>query len=67
MRPQPSRRPSTQTKFKKAWQGGKDKRGGGLVLVCRYQLHLEREEHRSTVLAEVARFLEGHDGEEQLE
>ena len=67
MKPQPSRRPSVKTKFRKSASGGKDRRGGGLVLMCRYSLHLANERDRASVLDEVSSYLEDNDVEEELE
>ena len=67
MKPQPSRRPPTKSKFRKGRGGEKDRRGGGLVLACSYQLHLSDEKYRSSVLNEVGVFIEGDDGDEELD
>ena len=66
MKPQPSRRPTTQSKFQKGRPGEKDKRGGGLMLACCYQLHVTETDYLS-VVRDVQAFLDEDVGEEELD
>ena len=66
MKPRPSVRPDTRCKFLKSRTGGKDLRGGGLVLDCRYELHLSGTIEKENIIHEVKRFLSEFDGDEEL-
>ena len=60
----PSRNPASQKKFKKGLDGQKDRRDGGLVLDCRYELSVQNR--LPQVINKVKEFLEHHDGDETL-
>ena len=51
--------------FRKSVNGSKDKRGGGVVLDCRYILNVDPH-RRSSVMREVEEFLEDYDGDEAV-
>jgi len=66
-KPRPSIAPLTKTKFKRSpYAGGKDRRGGGLVLDCQYIIMLKSPTYRSAVESKVRHFLDEHDGEEKI-
>ena len=65
--PRPSINPDVRSKFSKSATGGKHRRGGGLVLICRYYLQLSKEEHRQSVSNEISTFLIDNDGSDQIE
>ena len=44
---------------------GKDRRGGGVVLDCKYIIHTEVTRRRE-VINEIVQFLNGHDGDERV-
>ena len=67
MKPRPSQIPKTQSKFRKSANGGNDRRGGGLVLDCRYELHLADATQKESLLYEVKKFLAEFDGDEKLQ
>ena len=67
VKPRPSIAPPSKTKFRKSpYAGGKDRRGGGLVLDCEYIIQLKSPSYRSAVKSEVRQFLEEHDGDETI-
>ena len=67
MKPRPSSTPHTQSKFRKSLTGGKDCRGGGLVLDCRYELHLSSTLEKANILYEVKKFLREFEGDEEVQ
>ena len=67
VKPRPSSQPPSTRKFKKSSGGQKDLRGGGLILDCRYELHLKSPELRPYVVYEVQKFLRAHDGDEEVQ
>ena len=67
VKPRPSSQPPSTRKFKKSSGGQKDLRGGGLILDCRYELHLKSPELRPYVVYEVEKFRRAHDGDEEVQ
>ena len=67
MKPRPSVVPHTQSKFQKSLTGGKDLCGGGLVLDCRYEMHLSSTIEKANILYEVKKFLREFDGDEEVQ
>ena len=67
MKPRPSVRPDARSKFQKSLIGGRDRRGGGLILDCRYELHLSSAIEKANLICEVKKFLREFDGDEELQ
>lgn len=65
-KPRPSVRPNTKEKFRKSWSGGQDRRGGGLVLDCRYEIGITHPRYREDIVHEVQKFLAEQDGGEEI-
>ena len=63
-KPRASLSPPTRQSFKKM-ASGRDRRGGGVVLDCKYVLRI-RESTRDEVVQEIQEFLSNHDGTEVL-
>ena len=66
LKPCPSRRPPAMAKFRKFGNGSKDRRGGGLVLDCCYEICLTDGQYRQYLLDEVQCFIKDHDGDEEI-
>ena len=62
----PSVRPRSKAKFLKSTNGGKDHRGGGLVLNCQYIINLKDPKYRPDMAYEVEKFLQEYDGDEEI-
>lgn len=62
-KPRSSRIVESSQRFLKSAQGGRDRRGGGVVLDCKYILTVDSS-NRSAVIEEIRDFLKDHDGQE---
>ena len=67
LKPRPSTTPPTKSKYRKSpYAGGRDRRGGGLVLDCHYIIEVKCPSYRSAVVSELRSFLDALGGDEHI-
>ena len=66
IKPRPSVRPSTNQKFRRSLSG-MNRRGGGLVIDCHYELNLSRSADKTEIVNELKHLLSQNNGDEVVE